>query len=686
MKKVFLSFALILLLASAVSLCVLASETQNIGASSNVGDPTVLDPADYPTTNWIDYAVEPTLNGMTYEIYTAAELAWVAKQTVYLEDTFEGKTIKLMTNIDLNDHLWTPIGNANCNFDGTLDGNGKKISNMVITGDIPCAGLIGYAYYSTVTDLSVYNATVDIESSNSVFAGAICGDGYITISNCTVDSCSITASLSSFSAFVGGAAGEAHNVTNSTITNCSITASGNYFVGAGGASGSGSVTNSTITNCSITASSSYTYAGGASGLNGNVTKSIITNCSITASGSSPFISSYAGGASGSGNATSSIVKYTDIILKSNNGFCGGITGNGVATNCAAIGVTITDNYDGTASNVVFGGVVGDTSGAVKNCYTDIDFFGNYTTAGAVCGKNSGTVINCYYNSDKLKNINTVGSGNTALNCFGMTAADMKKAAFADTLNNCWDSDEEAGNRMWALDSESGFPILKLPKITLVNITPPSYRGEGAKVTITGENLDGHIVVARYNYSSNNYTFENNVVIIPISQYSWTLSGGVYTYTLYAFDITVDGIVYHTENARTFTLPDGDGVTPTVTSISFDNTTLTSAGGIVTLTLNGENLSSCVEAVKVTAQSAANTITAMAEKNGSSYKCRIALPDNLEYSSQTYTFRVSIGNTSQTITGGNTVTVTTAAPVSDDLNGDGKVNILDLITFSKRLLG
>ena len=54
-------------------------------------------------------ATPPKNDGNTYHIYTGEELAWVAQQTRE-GISFEGKTILLEDDINLNGQEWMPIG------------------------------------------------------------------------------------------------------------------------------------------------------------------------------------------------------------------------------------------------------------------------------------------------------------------------------------------------------------------------------------------------------------------------------------------------------------------------------------------------------------------------------------------------------------------------------------------------
>lgn len=81
-------------------------------------------------------ATPPKNDGNTYHIYTGEELAWVAQQTRE-GISFEGKTIILENDIDLDFIPWTPIGFSEfLPFKGTFEGNGKTITNLMLKNSI----------------------------------------------------------------------------------------------------------------------------------------------------------------------------------------------------------------------------------------------------------------------------------------------------------------------------------------------------------------------------------------------------------------------------------------------------------------------------------------------------------------------------------------------------------------------
>ena len=125
------------------------------------------------TTYWVQNestAITPSLETYdgqmryVYKITSAPQLAWIATQT-HAGEKFDGDVIKLMNDIDLDRHIWSPIGyNSTYPFQGIFDFNGKKVSNIMTSGtyverndgtveykEHDNVGLIGYATGATIT-------------------------------------------------------------------------------------------------------------------------------------------------------------------------------------------------------------------------------------------------------------------------------------------------------------------------------------------------------------------------------------------------------------------------------------------------------------------------------------------------------------------------------------------------------
>ena len=133
-----------------------------------------------------------------YTIASAANLKVFANKVNAGEDYFEGKTVKLANDIDLNNTEWTPIGSAvkDHGFMGNFDGNGKTIKNLKMTtlpldaDNYVYAGLFGVTEGTSPTqqniikNLVIENVTIDTEGH--IAAAAIAYPYYTTVENITV--------------------------------------------------------------------------------------------------------------------------------------------------------------------------------------------------------------------------------------------------------------------------------------------------------------------------------------------------------------------------------------------------------------------------------------------------------------------------------------------------------------------
>ena len=108
-------------------------------------------------------------------ITTAEQLAKVAAM-VNAGNTFEGVTLKLYVDIDLNNIEWTPIGHGGSNyasavdeysavFKGTFDGNNHTIYNLKITtavgGDVNTDAAAGVGLFGAVDTAVIKNFKID---------------------------------------------------------------------------------------------------------------------------------------------------------------------------------------------------------------------------------------------------------------------------------------------------------------------------------------------------------------------------------------------------------------------------------------------------------------------------------------------------------------------------------------------
>lgn len=231
-----------------------------------------------------------TTDPNVFEISTADELAWVAEQVnSNPSNTFSGKTVKLVKDIDLNNKNWTPIGLTGdvSGFQGVFDGNGKTISNLFIdltaTPKYQSAGLFG-SLNGTLKNLTISNATVNNLTTGSATS---CGTAVAVGSSqhqSTIENVKIINATVEGNRYVAGIAGYAKGtVKGCTIDGLTLVAvpdnlGGSYDNGdkvggiIGYVNGSGTITDNTVKNFSIKA---YRDMGGIVGcLN-------LTSCTVS---------------------------------------------------------------------------------------------------------------------------------------------------------------------------------------------------------------------------------------------------------------------------------------------------------------------------------------------------------------------------------------------------------------------
>ena len=354
-----------------------------------------------------------------YKIFTATQLAAFRDLVNDENDQTADPDAHavLMENIDLSEICgesagnWTPIGTSEENaYTGNFDGQNFKISGLYIkntSSDTDYQGLFGYVGTGgTVKDLSV-SGSVSVSVGEDVggvvglnrgsvedcdFTGSVSGSYYVggvvglnRGSNGVVENCHNAGKVSG-STTVGGVVG--YNHSNGRVKNCyntgsgTVTGTGDYVGGVVGYNHS----NGTVENChNIGAvNSSGNSVGGVVGKN----EASVTNSYNTSSVKGDW---YVGGVVGNNEASVTNCYNTGNVTSSGNSV-GGVVGNNEAsvTNCYNTGaVNSSGNY--------VGGVVGwnSSSGTVENCY-NTGTVSDGTTSGGVVGQNSGSVTNCYY--------------------------------------------------------------------------------------------------------------------------------------------------------------------------------------------------------------------------------------------------------------------------------------------------
>ena len=344
---------------------------------SNKSDYDVeLDPdwggADENVEVWDGYYVsEPVKNSDgAYEVSKASELAWLSAavngtlpvtRASEPAKTFNGETFILTKDIDLCNFPWTPIGlnGDQSGFQGTFDGNGKTISNLLVDltskRAYQSAGLFGSLRYAVVKNLTVKNATVknlDVIGNSSNGAGVIVGSSQFAS---TIENVKVLNSTVLGNRRVAGIAGYFQGtIKDCVIDNVQITAvpdlldSGKYDNGdkVGGLIG---------------------YANTAVTLTGNTVKNFAVKGYRDAGGVAGYV------ANASDNVSGNTVENGTVVLDRDYDYCevkgmtvGNVLGVGTPGQNTVTNVTVTntdaavdsqEDFAAAIANVADGGVV-----------------------------------------------------------------------------------------------------------------------------------------------------------------------------------------------------------------------------------------------------------------------------------------------------------------------------------------
>ena len=380
-----------------------------------------------PTENWTDDGNYGTSwydeNGSEFTLSDVRDFAGIA-YLVNNGEHFDGKTIKLGADINLNGHKWTPIGYDETNtkdiyFAGTFDGQGHMILNMTVN----------------VTDYHQY-------SSDSFASGLF---GYVsgaTIKNVML---ALSCSVASYNELVGGIVGSAKNTMIDNVRNCGTVEA---YVGLVGGI-VGYAENTTIKDASNAGAVSGWYnVGGIIGAAQNVNILMENSVFDTNSGNVNGREVNVGGIVGiaSGGSIKNVINQGTVInqctltdyLNGNVGRVGGIVGQAgdgtsiehVINNGEVTGIFDNENDDEATERVIpVGGIVGYVSDGVSitdannigTIENDIDVVGGIVgyvrtsvsitgvdNTGEIKGRNGvggivGTIYGSIYNNVSVEN-------------------------------------------------------------------------------------------------------------------------------------------------------------------------------------------------------------------------------------------------------------------------------------------
>ena len=132
-----------------------------------------------------------------YIISNAAGMFWFANEVNVNKNAFNGKTVKLANDIDLQNAVWTPVGQTGATtFNGVFDGQNYTISNLKVdseaqTGAHYSSGLFGWVESHTAGHGHLKNVKIEGATINGHHnCGALVG--YITQETAMVENCHVT--------------------------------------------------------------------------------------------------------------------------------------------------------------------------------------------------------------------------------------------------------------------------------------------------------------------------------------------------------------------------------------------------------------------------------------------------------------------------------------------------------------
>lgn len=364
-----------------------------------------------PTTMWNDVANTDWYNRLDTEftLSTAEDFAGLSVLVAGGND-FSGKTVFIAEDLNLGEHLWSPIGvDHNIPFSGSVDGGGHTLSNLFL--DMPAGdyvGLFGQCQTCTVSNINLSEVYLRALDTAGSLAGNFSTNS--TMSDCHATGVDIVATSYNIGGLVGGL------ITNSSVTRCSAQGSVVGVNQVGGLVGSPwDLTFITESFATGTVSAQH-LAGGLIGYStfafGPNRENTINNCYSRST--------------------------VSVVNGRAGGLCGGSDGGLVMNNSYSTGTATGPEYAGG-----FIGAVGSV-----------------------------TIANSYWDTELSEHENAVGGWTepeVSLDVTGKTTAEMKTAEMVSDLNQSqnpapWTIDP---------DKNDGYPILDHTLVSTPSIEMPS---------------------------------------------------------------------------------------------------------------------------------------------------------------------------------------------------------------------
>lgn len=403
------------------------------GVSGGITDTTIPNVWDGETVNTDWYTDDAT----TFSLFQPADLAGLAK-LVNEGCSFEGKSISLFVDLDMNNKPWIPIGiSDNTSFKGTFNGNYSHIKNLnpVLSDNMNVAGLFGISDGTIHQVIVSGEFDVSCDKISTLYVGAVCGINKGTIQDCRscvdVEVGMNYESETMTNAYVGGIVGDLLGTISSCqnyglITAENVNTNEKAYLHIGGISG-GASNRASISDCE--------NMRNLIGRNGNVRMGGIV---AIASGESVLVD----GCSNYGNVT--------IQTSHNEAVGGGIVGK---------------NSNAKVKDVINKGLVNVTLSAGAKAYGGGVVAMNDLSATVLSGENYGNVIVVGSMADEstVAAGGIVGyNGNSASvhksTNYASSSASNAKSCFSGGITGYNDVEDEANAYTYDCCSNEGLPV------------------------------------------------------------------------------------------------------------------------------------------------------------------------------------------------------------------------------------
>lgn len=229
----------------------------------------------------------------TVTVSTPAQMAAIANMVNSGEQNYEGYTIRLEKDLDLNSQPWTPIGNEQTDswnytgdtkvFKGSFDGQGHTISNLNVVNAGNNAGFFGMVHLpdgASIENITFRNAVVSGETSVGVLAGATSGGIYDDINNEMPDviiNIEVNGAKVNGTKYVGGVIGYSQSdLTNVTVSNTEVTGIENAGAVVGDLKDLFTIDSAEVIHCVVSGESKLSAVAGSSHH-----AQAIVNCTVT---------------------------------------------------------------------------------------------------------------------------------------------------------------------------------------------------------------------------------------------------------------------------------------------------------------------------------------------------------------------------------------------------------------------